>query len=107
MPLRDYSRATAQDYFPNCERIVGDPELGDLPLISLSQVACAAHQTVPQISPAPFQRQRFRISLGAVAESISGKLADIVLPESGGTQVRLGSLWENNPAAIVFLRHYG
>lgn len=42
-----------------------------------------------------------------MAESLSGKLADIVLPESGGSLVRLGSLWEHNPAVIVFLRHYG
>ncbi|MGH9582121.1 MAG: hypothetical protein ACRD4O_04205 [Bryobacteraceae bacterium] len=42
-----------------------------------------------------------------MAGSISTKLANIVLPESGGVQVRLGSLWENNPAVIVFLRHYG
>ena len=40
-------------------------------------------------------------------ESISGKLAQIVLPESQGAAVRLGSLWENNLAVIVFLRHYG
>jgi hypothetical protein len=40
-------------------------------------------------------------------ESISGKLAQIVLPESQGGEVRLGSLWENNLAVIVFLRHYG
>lgn len=42
-----------------------------------------------------------------MADSISAKLANIVLPESGGGEVRLGSLWENNPAVIVFLRHYG
>jgi hypothetical protein len=42
-----------------------------------------------------------------MVESFSARLADIVLPESAGAQVRLGSLWENNPAVIVFLRHYG
>jgi hypothetical protein len=42
-----------------------------------------------------------------MAESFSGKLAQVVLPECGGTEIRLGSLWENNPAVIVFLRHYG
>jgi hypothetical protein len=42
-----------------------------------------------------------------MAESFSGRLADILLPESRGAQVRLGSLWENNPAVIIFLRHYG
>jgi prostamide/prostaglandin F2alpha synthase len=42
-----------------------------------------------------------------MAESFSSRLANVVLPESGGREVRLGSLWENNPAVIVFLRHYG
>jgi peroxiredoxin len=42
-----------------------------------------------------------------VAESFGEKLANIVLPEPGGVEVRLGSLWANNPAVIVFLRHYG
>ncbi len=42
-----------------------------------------------------------------MAESFSAKLAKIVLPEAEGGDVRLGSLWETNPAVIVFLRHYG
>jgi hypothetical protein len=42
-----------------------------------------------------------------MAESFSGRLANIVLPESTGTEVRLGSLWQNSAAVIVFLRHYG
>jgi hypothetical protein len=42
-----------------------------------------------------------------MAESISAKLANIVLPEAAGEEVRLGSLWERSPAVIVFLRHYG
>ncbi|MFZ1919035.1 MAG: hypothetical protein WAU58_15785 [Terriglobales bacterium] len=42
-----------------------------------------------------------------MAESFSAKLANIVLPEAGGGDVRLGSLWETNPAVVVFLRHYG
>jgi hypothetical protein len=37
----------------------------------------------------------------------SGRLAEIVLPDSEGQLVRLGSLWANEPAVIVFLRHYG
>ena len=39
--------------------------------------------------------------------SLSAKLADIVLPDAAGGDVRLGSLWEQNPAVVVFLRHYG
>jgi len=42
-----------------------------------------------------------------MADTVSAKLAKIVLPEAGGGEVRLGSLWEKNPAVIVFLRHYG
>ncbi len=38
---------------------------------------------------------------------ISEKLAEIVLPDSDGRAVRLGSLWANQAAVIVFLRHYG
>ena len=39
--------------------------------------------------------------------SLAERLAPISLPDPDGTQVRLGSLWENGPAVIVFLRHYG
>ena len=35
------------------------------------------------------------------------ELADIVLQDSNGADVRLGSLWEERPAVLVFLRHYG
>lgn len=42
-----------------------------------------------------------------MAESISARLAAVVLPEADGGEVRLGSLWEQNPAVVVFLRHYG
>ena len=42
-----------------------------------------------------------------MAETISARLANVVLLEAGGSEVRLGSLWEKNPAVVVFLRHYG
>jgi hypothetical protein len=42
-----------------------------------------------------------------MASSLAEKLAPIVLPEATGGEVRLGSLWENGPTVIVFLRHYG
>jgi hypothetical protein len=35
------------------------------------------------------------------------KLTDIVLPDQDGTDVRLGDLWRDQPAALVWLRHYG
>jgi hypothetical protein len=34
-------------------------------------------------------------------------LADVVLQDSNGDDVRLGSMWEERPAVLVFLRHYG
>ncbi|MGA9041966.1 MAG: hypothetical protein WB421_15650 [Terriglobales bacterium] len=40
-------------------------------------------------------------------QSLSKGLADITLPDSEGQPVRLGSLWADGPAVIVFLRHYG
>jgi hypothetical protein len=45
--------------------------------------------------------------IGAMAETISTRLANVILTEAGGGEVRLGSLWEKNPALLVFLRHYG
>ncbi|HZI57817.1 MAG TPA: hypothetical protein VFF39_13630 [Verrucomicrobiae bacterium] len=42
-----------------------------------------------------------------MAESFSGKLAGITLPDPEGQLTRLGSLWESSPAVLVFLRHYG
>jgi hypothetical protein len=34
-------------------------------------------------------------------------LADITLPDHDGNEVRLGDLWSDRPAALVWLRHYG
>jgi hypothetical protein len=34
-------------------------------------------------------------------------LAEIVLPDQECHDVRLGDLWSESPAAIVWLRHYG
>ncbi len=34
-------------------------------------------------------------------------LAEIVLPDQDGTDVRLGDLWRERPVALVWLRHYG
>jgi prostamide/prostaglandin F2alpha synthase len=40
------------------------------------------------------------------AEHAEG-LAEIVLDDVDGGQVRLGDLWADRPAVLVFLRHYG
>ena len=39
--------------------------------------------------------------------STADGLADIVLPDQDGHDVRLGELWSERPAALVWLRHYG
>jgi hypothetical protein len=38
---------------------------------------------------------------------LAARLASIVLPDADSLPVRLGSLWADAPAAVVFLRHYG
>jgi hypothetical protein len=40
---------------------------------------------------------------GTFAQSLAG----ISLPDADGREMRLGSLWADRPAVIVFLRHYG
>ncbi len=42
-----------------------------------------------------------------MSDSLSLALSGITLPDTDDREVRLGSLWERSPAAIVFLRHYG
>jgi prostamide/prostaglandin F2alpha synthase len=34
-------------------------------------------------------------------------LAELVLPDHDGNPVRLGDLWHERPAVLVWLRHYG
>jgi prostamide/prostaglandin F2alpha synthase len=34
-------------------------------------------------------------------------LAEIVLPDQDGNDIRLGEIWLDGPAALVWLRHYG
>lgn len=42
-----------------------------------------------------------------MSKSFSARLSDISLPDTAGHEVRLGSLWRQGPAVLVFLRHYG
>jgi prostamide/prostaglandin F2alpha synthase len=35
------------------------------------------------------------------------ELADMVFPDHDGRDVRLGDLWKDRPAVLVWLRHYG
>jgi hypothetical protein len=41
------------------------------------------------------------------ASGATEAIADIELLDTDGNPVRLGSLWEDGPAVIVWLRHYG
>jgi hypothetical protein len=41
------------------------------------------------------------------ASGLAARLAPVVLPDADGAEVRLGALWGDAPAAVVFLRHYG
>jgi hypothetical protein len=40
-------------------------------------------------------------------QSLNSQLADLVLPDCDGNEIRLGSLWAKQPTVLVFLRHYG
>lgn len=42
-----------------------------------------------------------------MTSSLSAALSPITLPDPDGREVRLGSLWEERPAVVAFLRHYG
>lgn len=42
-----------------------------------------------------------------MTETFSAALAPLSLPDTDGRDVRLGSLWTDGPAVVVFLRHYG
>jgi hypothetical protein len=42
-----------------------------------------------------------------MADALPAALAPIALPNAGGGEMRLGTLWASGPAVLVFLRHYG
>jgi hypothetical protein len=42
-----------------------------------------------------------------MGESFSSKLAGLTIPDVDDRPVRLGTLWADAPAVVVFLRHYG
>lgn len=37
----------------------------------------------------------------------SSSIADLVLPDASGTEVKLADLWADRPVVLVWLRHYG
>lgn len=46
-------------------------------------------------------------TIRGMTQTLSAALSDIALPDTGGREIRLGSLWAEQPAVVVFLRHYG
>ena len=38
---------------------------------------------------------------------VSTRLSDIELSDWQGEKVRLGSLWQERPVVLVFIRHFG
>jgi hypothetical protein len=45
--------------------------------------------------------------MNATSPEHMNALADIVLPDHDGREVRIGDLWRDGPVALVWLRHYG
>ncbi len=45
--------------------------------------------------------------LRAMNETLGATLSGIALADTDGHEIRLGSLWQERPAVLVFLRHYG
>lgn len=48
-------------------------------------------------------RREYNLAVPALAAT----LAPITLPDADGQRVRLGGLWQERPAVVVFLRHWG
>jgi hypothetical protein len=44
---------------------------------------------------------------GSHPDSRADALAELVLRDHDDSAVRLGDLWQDNPVALVWLRHYG
>lgn len=42
-----------------------------------------------------------------MSETLSAALSGISLPDAEGQEIHLGTLWQEGPAVLVFLRHYG
>lgn len=39
--------------------------------------------------------------------SVAQEMADLVVQDTEGQDVRLGSLWAERPVILVFVRHFG
>jgi hypothetical protein len=52
-------------------------------------------------------RRSFDARMRRMEPTLSAALSEISLPDTSGHRTRLGSLWAERPAIVVFLRHYG
>ena len=39
--------------------------------------------------------------------NVTGRLTDVSVLDTDGKEVRLGTLWQEQPVVLVFVRHYG
>jgi hypothetical protein len=39
--------------------------------------------------------------------NVIDRLADVFVLDTDGQEVRLGTLWQEQPVVLVFVRHYG
>jgi len=114
----DRSRASEKSILfrlRNCE-ILGQPEISiscvkhlvpATPLIQELRSASGIQDVFGLLSIADLTSSSGHLRMCRMAESFSSKLAGITLPDVDGRPTRLGSLWAQTPAVVVFLRHYG
>lgn len=53
------------------------------------------------------RRGPFSVYDVAIMTTLSQALSDLQLPDPDGNDFRLGDFWQETPAVVVFLRHYG
>ena len=39
--------------------------------------------------------------------NVTDRLTDVLVLDTDGQEVRLGTLWQEQPVVLVFVRHYG
>lgn len=68
--------------------------------------ASGAHARFPRADERARPRQDM-VSPVSATSTVADDLADIVLCDHDGRDVRLGDLWRDTTAVLVWLRHYG
>ena len=64
-------------------------------------------QTVGKILAEAKEQEAEALSDDVPPQSVIEALGKVKLLELDGSTVALGTLWEQRPAALIFLRHYG